>query len=60
MKVKFIFPILIAILLGFFSAKVVYGLYNSTDSIFYNSYFLQWGVYSNKEVLNKSIKEKKN
>ena len=59
MKVKFIFPIIMAILLGFFSAKIVYGLYSPNNSIFYNSYFLQWGVYSNKESLNKTLKEKK-
>ena len=59
MKVKFVFPILIAILLGFFSAKIVYGLYNPNESLFYNSYFLQWGVYSNKESLDKTLKEKK-
>lgn len=59
MKLKFIVPILIAIVLGFLSAKIVYGLYDSSDSIFYNSYFLQWGVYSDKETLNKTLKEKK-
>lgn len=58
MKVKFVFPILIAIILGFLSAKVVYGLYNPNDSLTYNSYFLQWGVYSNKESLNNTLDTK--
>ena len=59
MKLKFIVPILIAIVLGFLSAKIVYGLYDSSESIFYNSYFLQWGVYSDKETLNKTLKDRK-
>lgn len=60
MKLKFIFifPIILAIIIGFLSSKIVYGLYNPKESIFYNSYFLQWGVYSDKERLDKTIKEK--
>ena len=58
MKIKFIFPLILAIFIGFFSAKIVYGLYSDKNTTFYNSYFLQWGVYTNKDSMNKTLKEK--
>lgn len=57
MKIKFIFPLILAIFIGFFSAKIVYGLYNDKNTTFYNSYFLQWGVYTDKDNMNKTLKE---
>lgn len=60
MKFKFVFPLILAILIGFFSAKAVYGLYNYKEELINNSYFLQQGVYKNLENVKSSTKDIEN
>lgn len=60
MKFKFVFPLILAILIGFFSAKAVYGLYNYKEEPINNSYFLQQGVYKNLENVKSSTKDIEN
>ena len=40
MKIKFIFPLILAIFIGFFSAKIVYGLYSDKNTTFYNGEYI--------------------
>lgn len=59
MNKSFIFPLVMAILLGFLSAKIVYAIYNPGEQETYNSYFIQSGVYSNEKVLEEATKKLK-
>lgn len=59
MNKSFIFPLVLAILLGFLSAKIVYAIYNPKSEENYNSYFVQSGVYSNENILKEEIKKLK-
>ena len=59
MRKKVIIPILIAILLGSVSAKILYESYeskNNTNSKTFNSYLLQVGVYTDKHSLKQATK----
>ena len=59
MKKKIIFPILISIILGITSAKVLYDYYENnkeTNNNTYNSYLLQVGVYTDKHSLKQATK----
>lgn len=57
MKIKFLIPLSLAILLGFFASKVIYGQYTTNNSKSnYNSYFLQQGVYTTLNSLKSSTK----
>ncbi len=40
MKLKFIFPLVLAIIIGFLSAKIVYAFYNHDDYEKFNAYVL--------------------
>lgn len=62
MKKKFLrsvlIPLLFAVVLGFYGAKIAYGFYqtkreNSKNS--YNAYAIQYGVYSSHETMEKNI-----
>lgn len=60
MKKKIVIPIIISVLLGCISAKLVYNghkLKTETTSVSYNSYLLQVGVYNDKETLDKALKK---
>ena len=57
MNKTFLFPLILAILLGFLSAKIVYSIYNPEKEETYNSYFVQSGVYSSKSVLKEELKK---
>lgn len=57
MNKSFIFPLILAIFLGFLCSKIVYAVYNPEIKESYNSYFVQSGVYSNEKVLNEEIKK---
>ena len=59
MNKSFIFPLVLAILFGFLSAKIVYEICNPGNEVMYNSYFIQSGVYSNENVLKEEIKKLK-
>lgn len=62
MKKTVIIPIIVAVLLGFISAKLVYNghkLKTKTEAYTYNSYLLQAGVYSDKLALNKALENLK-
>lgn len=59
MRKKVIIPILIAVLLGCVSGKILYESYeskNNNDSKYFNSYLLQVGVYSDKHSLKQATK----
>ena len=58
MKKTVIIPIIIAVFLGFISAKLVYNghkLKTNTELETYNSYLLQFGVYNDKKSLDKAL-----
>ncbi|MBQ7105623.1 MAG: hypothetical protein IJN90_07195 [Bacilli bacterium] len=64
MKKKFlrsvIIPLLIAIFLGFYGAKIVYGFYQVKESISevsHNAYAIQYGVYTNADTLTKNFSD---
>lgn len=59
MNKSFIFPLILAIFLGFLSAKIVYAIYNPSNEEGYNSYFVQSGVYANEKILKEEIKKLK-
>ena len=59
MNKNFIFPLVLAILLGLLSAKIVYAIYNPIPEDKYNTYFIQSGVYSNEKILNEELKKLK-
>ena len=59
MKIKFIIPISLAILTGFLSAHILYKAFNGTSNIHSNSYFIQVGVFKDKESLNNITKNLK-
>lgn len=61
MKVKFIFPLVLAIGIGFVYGKLMFNQYDSASSIktVFNDkseklYFIQQGVYSSKESMEKN------
>ena len=62
MKKKFlrsvVIPLLIAILLGFYGAKIAYGVYQVKESlseVSHNAYAIQFGVYTNADTLTKNF-----
>lgn len=58
MKKKFLLPFFLAILVGFVFAQAVYKEYMiQTENISFNTYILQEGVYTNKEALDKHLKD---
>ena len=60
MKKKFIFGVFIMFLLGSITGKYIYKNYNYSKEVFNednNLYFLQQGVYTNKDVLEESTKK---
>jgi len=57
MNKSFVFPLFLAIFLGFLSARIVYAIYNPSIDSDYNSYFVQAGVYSNEKILNEELKK---
>ena len=59
MKVKFVFPLTLAIIIGFLSAKIVYEIYNVSTQIKPNSYFIQIGAYTDKTSVNNVTKKLK-
>ena len=56
-NLKFVFPLILAIIIGFLSARIVYALYNSNEKEKYNAYFLQAGVYKRDINLEKKVKK---
>jgi len=58
MKLKFIFPIFLSILLGFFLGKVFFDQYDEKKSAVFQEgetlYFLQFGVYEKLDPLKKA------
>ena len=54
---KFICPLVLAILLGFVSARIVYSLYSPSDEVKNNCYFLQIGAYHDPKVLENVTKK---
>lgn len=57
MKTSFIVPIIISILLGGLCGKLVFSQYQMKQEVFNENntvYFLQQGVYSSEESLNKN------
>ncbi len=58
MRKNFIIPMLLAILIGFFSAKFVFVEKTEREEDYYNAYFLQQGVYTNRDVIDKYIKDR--
>lgn len=59
MKVKFIFPIFLAIVIGFLSAKIFYETFEDKSQLKPNSYFIQVGAYVDKTSVNKITKNLK-
>ena len=59
MKVKFIFPIFLAITIGFLCARIFYNTFNEIKDVHSNSYFLQVGVFKDKASLKKLTKDLK-
>jgi len=57
MKIKFLFPLVLAIIVGFFSAKIVYGLYNNNENNDSNCYFLQYGAYSSEKSQKAAVEK---
>lgn len=60
MKKTVIIPIIVAVLLGYISARLVYNghkLKTNTESSTYNSYLLQVGVYNDKKALSKALED---
>ena len=62
MKKKFfrsvLFPLLFAVLLGFYGAKIVYGfnrVKQSVSNVSHNAYAIQYGVYTSADTLNKTM-----
>ena len=41
MKTKYFFPLVLAIIIGFLSARIVYALYNNDEKERFNAYFLE-------------------
>ena len=59
MKANFIIPIIISILLGGLCGKLVFDQYQKKEPVFdekNSAYFLQQGVYSTKESMEKNTK----
>ena len=63
MKKKFIrgvlIPLLLAVVLGFYGAKIAYEFYQVKKTInqrSYNAYAIQYGVYTNPKTLEKNLK----
>lgn len=53
-----IIPLLFAICLGFYGAKIAYGVYEvkkSVSTVSHNAYAVQYGVYTSADTLNKTI-----
>lgn len=62
MNIKFIFPIILAIFLGYFCGFIVFKEYKSSDTLAYannQAYFLQYGVFSSKDSLNTNTNDLK-
>ena len=59
MKIKFIIPLTLAIVIGFISARMFYSLFNIEEDIKNNSYFIQIGAYTDKSVLDSVTKDLK-
>lgn len=59
MNKSFIIPLLAAIFVGFLSSRMVYAIYNPKKQSNYNSYFIQYGVYSDENVLKEELKKLK-
>lgn len=58
MKKKFLLPFFLAILVGFVFAQAVYKEYMlQSETITFNTYILQEGVYTNKETLDEHLKD---
>ena len=64
MKNKFlrsvVIPLLIAAVLGFYGAKIVYGfnkVKTSVSSLSHNAYAIQYGVYTSADTLKKTISD---
>lgn len=62
MKKKFfrsiLIPLLFAVFLGFYGAKIVYGfnkVKHNVSSVSHNAYAIQYGVYTNADTLNKTM-----
>ena len=62
MKKKFfrsvLIPLLFAVLLGFYGAKIVYGfnrVKQSVSNVSHNAYAIQYGVYTSADTLNKTM-----
>lgn len=62
MKKKFfrsvLIPVLFAVLLGFYGAKIVYGfnrVKQSVSNVSHNAYAIQYGVYTSADTLNKTM-----
>ena len=63
MKKKIIFPVIISIILGIVSAKILYDNYEKkkeSNNNIYNSYLLQVGVYTDKHSLKQATKNLNN
>lgn len=56
-NLKFVFPLILAIIIGFLSAKIVYALYSNDEKEKFNAYFLQTGVYTEESNLLKEVKK---
>lgn len=55
-----IIPLLFAICLGFYGAKIAYGFYQVKEKVTevsHNAYAIQYGVYTNADTLTKNILE---
>lgn len=53
-----IIPLLFAVCLGFYGAKIAYGFYQvkqSIEEISHNAYAIQYGVYTSADTLNKNL-----
>lgn len=51
-------PLLFAVLLGFYGAKIVYGFNNvkrSISDVSHNAYAIQYGVYTSADTLSKTM-----
>lgn len=57
MKGKVLLLFVLVIISGFVTAKVAFKIYYSPTEEKYNSYFVQSGVYTDKETLEKSLKK---
>jgi len=53
-----IIPLLFAVVLGFYGAKIAYQFYEVKQTVTeksYNAYAIQYGVYTSSETLNKNL-----